>query len=157
VCEEFKEHYLNKPYGDVWHKMRELAYTVHPYKWMTIGKELSHIENATLNDVKAFFFKHYRPINAIVVVAGNVKTEQVKNFPKNGLARWSRAKKPFATCRKSRLSNRGVCLSCTKPCRSMPYTKAGILPQGLMTIITLQICSQKSWAAVHLHVYINIW
>ncbi len=78
VCEEFKEHYLNKPYGDAWHKMRALAYTQHPYQWMTIGKELSHVENATIDDVKAFFFKHYRPVNAILVVAGNVKTEEVK-------------------------------------------------------------------------------
>lgn len=80
VSEEFKEHYLNKPYGDIWHKMRELAYKQHPYKWMTIGKELSHIENATLEDVKAFFFKHYRPVNAVLVVAGNVKTEEVKRL-----------------------------------------------------------------------------
>lgn len=80
VSEEFKEHYLNKPYGDVWHKMRELAYKVHPYRWMTIGKELSHIENAKLDDVKKFFFKHYRPNNAILVVAGNVTTEKVKEL-----------------------------------------------------------------------------
>ncbi|MER3498019.1 MAG: peptidase M16 [Chitinophagaceae bacterium] len=80
VCEEFKEHYINKPYGDVWHKMRELAYDVHPYRWMTIGKELSHIENAALEDVKKFFFKHYRPVNAILVVAGNVTTEKVKQL-----------------------------------------------------------------------------
>lgn len=78
VCEEFKEHYLNKPYGDVWLKMRDLCYKVHPYKWMTIGKELSHIENAKLEDVKAFFFKYYRPVNAILVVAGNVTVEKVK-------------------------------------------------------------------------------
>jgi predicted Zn-dependent peptidase len=78
VCEEFKEHYLTKPYGDVWHKMRELAYKKHPYRWMTIGKELSHIENATVEDVKHFFFKHYRPVNAVLVVAGNVTTEKVK-------------------------------------------------------------------------------
>jgi zinc protease len=78
VCEEFKENYLNKPYGDVWHKMRQLAYKQHPYQWMTIGKELSHIENAKLDDVKNFFFKHYRPVNAIMVVAGNVTTEKVK-------------------------------------------------------------------------------
>ena len=78
VCEEFKEHYLNKPYGDVWHKMRELTYKVHPYRWMTIGKELSHIENAKLEEVKSFFFKHYRPANAILVVAGNVTVENVK-------------------------------------------------------------------------------
>jgi predicted Zn-dependent peptidase len=80
VCEEFKEHYLNKPYGDVWLKMRELAYQVHPYRWMTIGKELSHIENAQLQDVKNFFYKHYRPVNAILVVAGNVTTEQVRTL-----------------------------------------------------------------------------
>jgi predicted Zn-dependent peptidase len=78
VVEEFKEHYIAKPYGDVWHKMRDLAYTRHPYRWMTIGKELSHIENAKLEDVKEFFFKYYRPVNAIMVVAGNVTTERVK-------------------------------------------------------------------------------
>jgi len=80
VCEEFKEHYINKPYGDVWHKMRELAYTTHPYRWMTIGRELSHVENATLEDVKAFFFKHYTPCNAILVVTGNVSTDRVKEL-----------------------------------------------------------------------------
>jgi len=80
VSEEFKEHYLNKPYGDVWLKLRELAYQVHPYRWMTIGKELSHIENAQLQDVKDFFFKYYRPNNAILVVAGNVTVEQVRSL-----------------------------------------------------------------------------
>jgi len=78
VSEEFKEHYLNKPYGDVWLKLRNLAYEVHPYRWMTIGKELSHIENAQLQDVKDFFFKHYTPVNAIMVAAGNVTVDQVK-------------------------------------------------------------------------------
>ena len=78
VCEEFKEHYINKPYGDVWHKLRELVYTTHPYRWMTIGKELKHIEEATLDDVKAFFNKHYNPSNAIMVVAGNVELTNVK-------------------------------------------------------------------------------
>jgi zinc protease len=80
VVEEFKEHYINKPYGDVWFKLRELAYTTHPYRWQTIGKELSHIENATMDDVKKFFYKHYRPVNAILVVAGNVKADQVKQL-----------------------------------------------------------------------------
>lgn len=80
VSEEFKEHYLNKPYGDVWHIIRELAYTTHPYRWMTIGKNLAHIEDAKLQDVKNFFFKHYNPSNAIMVVAGNVETEYVKQL-----------------------------------------------------------------------------
>jgi zinc protease len=80
VCEEFKEHYINKPYGDVWFKMRELAYTKHPYRWQTIGRELSHVEQARIEDVKNFFYKHYRPVNAVLVVAGNVKLEQVKQM-----------------------------------------------------------------------------
>jgi predicted Zn-dependent peptidase len=80
VCEEFKEHYINKPYGDTWHKMRSLAYTQHPYRWMTIGASLAHVEDATMEDVKDFFFKFYRPNNAILVVTGNVQTEQVKQL-----------------------------------------------------------------------------
>ncbi len=86
VCEEFKEHYINKPYGDVWHKMRDMAYKVHPYRWMTIGRELSHIENAELDDVKQFFFTHYRPYNAILVVAGNVTTDKVKSMAEKWFA-----------------------------------------------------------------------
>jgi len=80
VCEEFKQRYLNQPYGDVWLKLRPLAYKKHSYRWATIGKELSHIENATMEDVKAFFKKHYTPQNAILVVGGNVKTEDVKKL-----------------------------------------------------------------------------
>jgi predicted Zn-dependent peptidase len=80
VCEEFKEHYINKPYGDAWHKMRSLAYTKHPYRWMTIGASLQHVEDATMEDVKDFFFQFYRPNNAILVVTGNVQTEQVKQL-----------------------------------------------------------------------------
>lgn len=75
VSEEFKEHYINKPYGDVWFKLREMVFKSHPYRWMTIGKELSHIEQASLEDVKSFFKKHYSPSNAILVIAGKVKTD----------------------------------------------------------------------------------
>ncbi|MCA6364060.1 MAG: insulinase family protein [Bacteroidetes bacterium] len=78
VIEEFKQRYLNQPYGDVWLLLRPLAYKVHPYKWATIGKEIAHIEQAQMSDVKAFFAKHYNPANAILVVAGDVHTEQVK-------------------------------------------------------------------------------
>ncbi|WP_029284284.1 pitrilysin family protein [Pedobacter sp. R20-19] len=80
VSEEFKQRYLNQPYGDVWLKLRPLAYQKHAYRWATIGKELSHIENATMDDVKAFFKKHYTPQNAILVVGGNVKTADVKEM-----------------------------------------------------------------------------
>jgi zinc protease len=86
VIEEFKQRYLNQPYGDVWLKLRPLVYHVHPYKWATIGKEISHIENATMEDVKDFFFSHYVPNNAILVVAGNVTTDQIKNLSEKWFA-----------------------------------------------------------------------
>ncbi len=80
VIEEFKQRYLNQPYGDVWLKLRPLVYKKHPYQWATIGKEIKHIEDAQMEDVKAFFIKHYNPQNAIMVVGGNVTTEQVKQL-----------------------------------------------------------------------------
>lgn len=82
VIEEFKQRYLNQPYGDVWLKLRPLAYQVHPYRWATIGKEISHIENAVMDDVRNFFYKHYLPNNAILVVAGPVSVEEVKQLAK---------------------------------------------------------------------------
>jgi zinc protease len=82
VVEEFKQRYLNQPYGDVWLKLRPLAYQNHPYKWATIGKEISHIEDAVMDDVRGFFYKHYLPNNANLVVAGNVTVEQVKQLAK---------------------------------------------------------------------------
>jgi zinc protease len=82
VMEEFKQRYLNQPYGDVWLKLRPLAYETHPYQWATIGQDLAQIENAGMDDVKAFFKKHYNPQNAILVVGGNVKTEDVKLLAK---------------------------------------------------------------------------
>lgn len=80
VVEEFKQNYLNQPYGDVWLKLRPLAYKEHSYKWATIGKEIAHIEEATMDIVKAFFKKHYSPSNAILVVAGNVTFEHAKEL-----------------------------------------------------------------------------
>jgi zinc protease len=78
VIEEFKQNYLNQPYGDVWLLLRPLAYHKHPYKWTTIGKEISHIENVSMEDVKSFFYKHYLPNNAILTVAGNIDLEEIK-------------------------------------------------------------------------------
>ena len=80
VIEEFKQRYLNQPYGDVWLLLRPLIYNVHPYKWATIGKEIKHIEEATMEDVKAFFKAHYNPSNAVLVVAGDVEIDNVKEF-----------------------------------------------------------------------------
>ncbi len=86
VCEEFKQRYLNQPYGDVWLKLRPMVYKEHPYKWATIGKELSHIEDAKIEDVKAFFKKHYNPKNAIMVVGGAVKLDEVKKLAEKWFA-----------------------------------------------------------------------
>ncbi|MDO7884960.1 M16 family metallopeptidase [Hymenobacter cheonanensis] len=80
VVEEFKQNYLNQPYGDVWLKLKPLAYQNHPYQWNTIGKEISHIEDAEMADVRAFFRRHYAPQNAILVVAGAVAFDEVKRL-----------------------------------------------------------------------------
>ncbi len=77
VIEEYKQRYLNQPYGDVPLLVGPLAYKVHPYQWPTIGKDISHIENANLQDVKDFFYSHYAPNNAIMVVSGNVDPDKV--------------------------------------------------------------------------------
>lgn len=74
VVEEFKETCLNEPYGDAWHHIADMAYKVHPYRWPTIGKVPKHVEEATIEDVKAFFYKYYRPNNAILAIAGNINT-----------------------------------------------------------------------------------
>ena len=76
VVEEFKQSYLNQPYGDVWLLLKPLAYKVHPYQWNTIGKDISHIEEATMEDVKSFYGKYYNPNNAIMVLAGNITKEE---------------------------------------------------------------------------------
>ena len=86
VVEEFRQRYLNQPYGDVWLKLRPLAYQVHPYQWATIGKEIAHIEEATLDDVKEFFYRFYLPSNAILVVAGKVTENQVRKLSEKWFA-----------------------------------------------------------------------
>ncbi|MBH8559745.1 M16 family metallopeptidase [Hymenobacter negativus] len=80
VVEEFKQSYLNQPYGDVWLQLKPLAYRTHPYQWNTIGKEISHIENAVMDDVRGFFKKHYAPQNAVLVVAGAVSAADVRQL-----------------------------------------------------------------------------
>ena len=79
VIEEFKQRYLNQPYGDVWLNLRPLAYKKHPYKWATIGKDISHIEDATMDDVRSFFQKYYHPNNAILCIAGNFEYNYIQD------------------------------------------------------------------------------
>lgn len=76
VIEEFRQRNLNKPYGDTWHLLRDLSYKVHPYRWPTIGLVPEHIEKATLEEVKDFFFHHYAPNNAVLVITGNIASDQ---------------------------------------------------------------------------------
>ncbi|MCP4553066.1 MAG: insulinase family protein [Bacteroidetes bacterium] len=80
VTEEFKQVFLNQPYGDAWLLLRPLAYKVHPYQWSTIGKEISHITDATMEDVKNFYNNYYNPENAIVVIGGDVELDQIKEL-----------------------------------------------------------------------------
>jgi predicted Zn-dependent peptidase len=80
VIEEFKQRYLNQPYGDVWLLLRPLAYKEHPYQWATIGKEIDHIADATMEEVKAFFYKHYSPQSGVLCVAGNISLDEVKQL-----------------------------------------------------------------------------
>jgi zinc protease len=80
VIEEYKQQYLNQPYGDAFMRLKALAYKVHPYRWPTIGRDIHHIEQATMDDVKAFFHKFYVPNNAILVVSGNVVFDDVRRL-----------------------------------------------------------------------------
>lgn len=82
VIEEFKQRYLNRPYGDTWLLLRPLAYTTHPYMWPTIGKDISHIEQAVMKDVTDFFYRHYAPNNAIISISGNVSVREIKKLAK---------------------------------------------------------------------------
>lgn len=94
VMEEFKQRCLNQPYGDISHFLRPLAYRVHPYQWPTIGKDLSHIAEATMEQVKAFFFRYYAPNNAILVVAGNISWEDTLSLTEKWFASIPRREVP---------------------------------------------------------------
>lgn len=86
VVEEFKETCLNQPYGDMWHHLSAMAYQTHPYRWPVIGEVPEHVERATMDDVRDFYFKHYRPNNAILAVCGKVKLAQVKKLAEKWFA-----------------------------------------------------------------------
>lgn len=94
VMEEFKQRCLNQPYGDVGHLLRPLAYQTHPYRWPTIGKELSHIANATLDEVKSFFFRFYAPNNAVLAVTGNISWEETVRLTEKWFGTISRREVP---------------------------------------------------------------
>jgi len=76
VIEEFNQRYLNQPYGDAILKIRPLAFKVHPYRWPTIGMDISHIEKTNIDQIKSFFYTHYAPNNAILTLTGNISAEE---------------------------------------------------------------------------------
>ncbi len=77
VIEEFKENFLNRPYGDLWLLYNQFYFQKHPYQWLPIGKEISHIEKVSMDDMKNFFYRFYRPNNAVLTIAGDVRFEQI--------------------------------------------------------------------------------
>ena len=105
VIEEFRQRNLNKPYGDTWHLLRDLSYKVHPYRWPTIGLTPEHIEKATLEEVKDFFFHHYAPNNAVVVISGNIASHHAfrlaekwfNDIPERELNNFSISPEPLQT------------------------------------------------------------
>ncbi len=115
VIEEFKQRYLNQPYGDLYKEMRELSYKQHPYKWMTIGKDISHIENATLDIVRKFYDTYYQPNNAVLSISGRVDVDKViamvKNifsFPSQNFEKTSYQKEPFQATNREKTIYRDV-------------------------------------------------
>lgn len=77
VIEEFRQRYLNQPYGDQTMLLRALAYKVHPYRWAAIGRTTDHIESASLADVEAFYRAHYHPANAILSISADIDEERM--------------------------------------------------------------------------------
>jgi zinc protease len=98
VIEEFNQRYLNQPYGDAILKLRPLAYEVHPYRWPTIGMDISHIENTDLDQIRTFFFSHYAPNNAIIAFSGNITPDSALNL----------SRKWFGPMEKRRIKSREI-------------------------------------------------
>ncbi len=116
VIEEFKQRNLNQPYGDANHLMRKMAYSCHPYQWPTIGKEISHIANATMDEVKDFFYRFYAPNNAILSISGHITFEEAVRLsekwfgpiPKRNVAIRNLPKEPVQTAIRRQTVERNV-------------------------------------------------
>ncbi|MCM1448793.1 MAG: insulinase family protein [Clostridiales bacterium] len=80
VIEEFKQQCLNRPYGDMSHYLRDLAYRHHPYRWPVIGLTPEHLQRVTLDDVQRFFSDHYSPSNAVLAVTGNISAVRCREL-----------------------------------------------------------------------------
>lgn len=77
VIEEFRQRYLNQPYGDLNMLLREMVYTTHPYRWATIGLSPDHIAEASIEEIHNFYHRFYHPSNAILSISGDIAAERV--------------------------------------------------------------------------------
>jgi len=114
VIEEFKQRYLNQPYGDAILKIRPMAYKVHPYRWPTIGMDISHIEKTNLDQIKSFFFSHYAPNNAILTLTGNINYAHALSLAQKWFSPIARRKVPERNLPAEPLQNEERILSVEK-------------------------------------------
>src|SRR5690606_16229187 len=144
VMEEYKQRYLNQPYGDIWHHLRNLAYQQHPYRWPTIGQNLEDIANYTREDVWDFYRAHYHPGNAVLVVAGDVTIDQIQRLsdkwfgpiPSNQPSRNGIAIEPVQTAKRSLIHQAKVPTDALYKAFKMPAKgEAGYLEADLITDI----------------------
>lgn len=77
VIEEFRQRYINQPYGDLNMILRSMAYKKHPYRWATIGMSPDHIERASIEDIRDFYRRFYHPSNAILSVSGDFQPDKI--------------------------------------------------------------------------------
>lgn len=140
VVEEFKQRYFNQPYGDVWLKLRPLAYKKHPYKWATIGKEISHIENATDADVKEFFYGTMFQAMPFWLSLEALQLIRLKPLRKNGLSQLPQARSRYATSRQNPFNRQSVFRKHQRMFRLMHFTKHFIWGEGLIRITMQRIC-----------------
>ena len=134
VTEEFHQRYMNQPYGDVWLLLRPLCYKVHPYRWPTIGADIRHVSEATLDDVKAFHEKHYRPENAILAIAGPVSNGERPRSPvlrsQNRLRTRPASYASSVRCLPPKCSSPGPCAATTTRCSAPATCSPMCLPTG---------------------------
>lgn len=142
VLEEYKQRYLNQPYGDVFHHLRDLAFETHPYRWPTIGQSLSDIEGYTAEDVQAFYHQHYSPANAILVIAGDVYPIEIErlvkkwfgNISPNGYKKTPVTKEPLQTTKKTKVLGKAVPTDALYKAYKMPARgQEGYLEADLIT------------------------
>lgn len=145
VIEEYKQHYLNQPYGDVWLLMRPLAYKAHPYQWPTIGKDISHIEEAMLDDVKDFFFRHYAPNNAILVIAGNISVKEAQRLTLRWFSGIDKRSIPVRNLPAEPKQDSEEKKPFTVMCLLMLFIRHSICSEGVIQTFILLISFPTSW------------